>query len=114
MNYKNLRNRAKKLCNDSNFSASSGWVLNFRKRHNVTKRVPTHIILLANSIESMNIYLAEIRAYGNELEILKKFQDKKYVIFCNLDETAVQLNMQDMNTYDIIGSSEILVQKSLI
>ena len=43
VNYKDLRNKAKELCNDSNFSASSGWVRNFRKRHNVTRRVPTHI-----------------------------------------------------------------------
>ena len=55
-------------------------------------------------------YLTEIRNFRIEVEELKSYLPKKFVTFCNLDETAVQLCMNSQGTYDIRGNNEVIVQ----
>ena len=66
--------------------------------------------LLANSMMSIKNYLTEVRSFRTEVEEFKKYLPKKFVTFCNIDETAVQLCMNSQGTYDICGNNEILVQ----
>jgi len=109
---KDITRQAKLLNNDSDFTASAGWFSNFRRRHNISKRIPTHVIqkLLANTMDSVKNYLTEIRDYRTQVEELNKCLPKRYTLFCNFDETAIQLNMNKAGTYDLIGSKEVLVQ----
>ena len=112
VNLSDTKVKAKDLNNDPAFIASSGWFRNFRRRYNISKRIPTHDIqkLLANTMDSIKDYLTEIRNYRSEVEEQKKHIPKKFTIFCNFDETALQLSMDNQGTYNLTGAKEVLVQ----
>jgi hypothetical protein len=111
VNFADFKKKALELNKHPNFTASFGWFANFRRRHRITKRIPSHVIqkLHENTMNNIKDFLAEIRIYRSGIEESKKIREKKAVIFCNIDETAVQLNLDRQGTYELIGSREVLV-----
>ena len=96
------------------FSASRGWFLRFIARNNLSRRTPTHVMqqLREGVVEDIKMFWQEIIKLRTKIEILREIKDVERVIFLNIDEVPIFLDMSPTRTYHAKGARMVEVKRS--
>lgn len=106
VNYKILQNialSAPKHIIPANFQASLGWIQNFLKRNNISRRRKTHA-----AQELITSITKSVLDYFDELQGIHSWKDSK-ITFLNLDEIPLFFDLSNDYTLHFKGEHEVKI-----
>ena len=117
VSFADIARKMKSICPPS-FKASTGWIKGFKKRFNLTLRIPTLKIPLkkwdSHRVNSIPVDVMEkiklYDAFYTKLMTTNKYDDDD--IF-NMDETPIWFNSTIRSTVDVKGKKEIALKTDL-